>query len=222
MPEPDRDRLAFGQPVTMSTPVVDDAGEPVDPTAAELSVKLPSGLVIDLEPTQLASGEWGVAEWVPPIGGAYVYRIATTGPGAKVVEGEFIVDDVFTGSITPTPEQVHALIPTRAAGRPFSADTTPTRSQVATIAAQVSEALVVELPELTPAQRALARYVVTLGAAASVEDAFYPEQQADAPAAARLFRRYTDELQRLRDLVHGTGAAGGEPFTGTVSLRAGA
>src|SRR5687768_13645180 len=107
----------------------------------------------------------------------------------------------------PTPDEVKALIPQRTNGGPFTEDTVPTESDVAAIAAQIDAEIVGEVGEIPvdASDRVIdfARRVATVGAAAQVELALFPEQVSlgDTSVGAILFARYQQLLQRLGTLV---------------------
>lgn len=119
---------------------------------------------------------------------------------------------------TPTPQDVHNLIPTRGGGRPFTED------QARLVQDLIEEAVVDvigEVGEFEPDQvinpEAVERgeWPITLGdlalratalkAAVDFEDQFNPEQEAagfttsaGSPPAARLFARYRAAIERLK------------------------
>jgi hypothetical protein len=115
---------------------------------------------------------------------------------------------------TPTAAEVHAVIPTRNSGDPFDASSTPTDTQVDSLAAQVSAEVAAKIADLggsagitgtTVADDdfAAAKWAATLGTAAYLELNYYPEQQAagEPSTAGQLFARYADAIDSLRKVV---------------------
>jgi hypothetical protein len=112
----------------------------------------------------------------------------------------------------PTPEQVHALIPTRPV---FSAASRPTRVEVEIIIANKAAEVDIETSEtavLPDDLVAYARSTIAFGAAADVEQGYYPEQQfGDGSQARSLSATYLRMLERLLNRLGSavtTGAAG--------------
>jgi hypothetical protein len=111
-------------------------------------------------------------------------------------------------SWTPTPEQVHGLIPQRVTGGPFTTTTTPTVAQVSSLADGVSEEVLAEVGGTVPAElEGQANWAARLGTAAYVESALFPEQSDDG-LGAQLYERYRETLTRLRNAVEALGTAG--------------
>lgn len=139
---------------------------------------------------------------------------------------------------TPTPAEVHAVIPQRVGGGAFSEATIPTKTQVEAVIADVVAEVVAEAgpfdstvvvnpaagidDQVTVAD--LANRAATLGAASQIEDSFFPEQQTSVGPYGveqdggnqHLFARYRRALDLLRR--HVTAAAGtNQPFSGSIS-----
>lgn len=217
------ERYPLGAPVPLETTVVDPVtGAAVEPATLTLTLELPGGILVDVPLPAADPARPGYREttYAAPTDGVFAYRFEATDP-AFVDEGAFVVEPTFLGTVTPTPEAVHAVIPTRNAGRPFDAASQPSRAQVAELAAQVANTITAELPRMTPAQRLIARWAATLGTASYVEATFYPEQQsAGAGMGGILWARYQTELTNLRELVNGGGVGSSDlPWSGTVSLH---
>lgn len=103
----------------------------------------------------------------------------------------------------PDPEEVHALIPQRAAGREFSANTIPTLTQVQEIIADVlidvKSFVGDEIPE---PNYDLAELTVKYGAAMAIESALHPEGSTrDDSMYAELKAEYEKRLDRLAKIV---------------------
>lgn len=121
---------------------------------------------------------------------------------------------------TPTPDEVHALIPQRPA---FTLSSRPSTNEVQAIINIVADAVAVESISGTFPTRFTGKikYVIALNVAAQVEMSYFPEQQLgpDSPAA-QLTSSYTRELLGLRSLLtaldlsgaEGTGRAYSIPF----------
>jgi hypothetical protein len=107
----------------------------------------------------------------------------------------------------PTPEQVHALIPTRPV---FTATTRPTTAEVETIIANKAAEVDIETSDTAtlPADLiAYARSAITFGAAADIEQGYYPEQQFGEGSQARsLSATYLRMLDRLKAQVDASGS----------------
>jgi hypothetical protein len=107
----------------------------------------------------------------------------------------------------PTPEQVHALIPTRPA---FTTTTRPTRAEVETIIANKAAEVDIETSDtatLPDDLIAYARAAITFGAAADIEQGYYPEQQFGEGGHARtLSATYLRMLDRLKGLLDAAGS----------------
>lgn len=199
-------------------------GAPATPGTLAVTVAQPDETVVALVPT---IGQPCRAAFVPVQEGRHVVRWDATAPD-DVVEDEFEMQPAYAGSLAPTVDDVQARIPTRNAGRPFDETSTPTRAQVESTIDDLSEQLALEFGDrLSDEQRSRARFALSLGAASFVELGLFPEQNTgeNGPGGI-LWRRYVDELDRLRREVFGDGGSGGggtggsgEAFTGTVSLR---
>lgn len=126
----------------------------------------------------------------------------------------------------PTPSDVKAIIPQRLNGAPFGATTIPTGDEVVLLIGQVATDVVGDLGSFDSSATVdtdeqvtvgdVARGVVALGAAAYVEQSFFPEQSTDVVTSATvLFRRYEAAVDRLRRLVASIG--GGDVEVATIS-----
>lgn len=137
---------------------------------------------------------------------------------------------------TPTPEQVHAVIPTRNNGRPFDATSSPTTQQVATSAQFVTARVVGKvgrLPQI-PAPgdpffdqvsdlHSLATVTTVFGTAALVELGEFPEQNdfgaSENRVGAALYSQYRDALDDLAAALRSyRRALGGRPPAGTIRM----
>jgi hypothetical protein len=107
----------------------------------------------------------------------------------------------------PTPEQVHALIPTRPA---FTTASRPTRAEVETIITNKAAEVDIETSDTATLPLdlvAYARSAITFGAAADIEQGYYPEQQfGDGSQARSLSATYLRMLDRLKTQVDASGS----------------
>lgn len=138
---------------------------------------------------------------------------------------------------TPTPAQVHALIPTRNNGRPFDVNSTPTAAEVSALAEGITAEIIGEVGTLPPLAQTdpvlaasadaihdLAAWTAQLGTAAIVELGVYPEQSdfgGDNTVGGTLFARYRRAVEQLKRRVatFGTGGSGivSVPLVGTLT-----
>jgi hypothetical protein len=115
----------------------------------------------------------------------------------------------------PTPEQVHALIPTRGSG--FTATSYPTHGEVLDLISNKAAEIDMELPAggtLAPEWIAYTRTTIAYGAAADVEAGFFPEQPEDSRVAP-LVATYLRMFERLRSRLRGI-APTGNPWAGSL------
>lgn len=110
----------------------------------------------------------------------------------------------------PTPAEVKALIASRNDGRPFSDTTIPTHHEVTQTIGDICVEIEAKLQRVEVPENlaGLAKRAAKLGAAAEIERAYFPEQHdfSDTATYARLFARYREVLEELRDAVLGLGA----------------
>lgn len=121
---------------------------------------------------------------------------------------------------TPTPAEVHALIPTRNNGAAFSETSTPTEDEVETLADGITTEILatvgVDLPDVEEAGAQtlhdLAKFAAQLGTAALIELGEFPEQGGFGDqtnvAGAALYARYRQTLEMLARKVRGFGVSG--------------
>lgn len=105
---------------------------------------------------------------------------------------------------TPTADEVKAVIPQRTNGLPFSENTIPTLADVESNIAQVVAEVQIDVAVIADDSdyADMAKWAATLGAAAYIEQGFFPEQNIDGGSiGAVLYQRYQDALGRLRRKV---------------------
>lgn len=135
-------------------------------------------------------------------------------------------------SWAPDVEEVHSVIPQRA-NDGFSSTSKPSSSDVESIIGQVIAEVLGEVGKFDPSDEIslpgddattlgdLARWTVTLGAAAYIEISFFPEQQqlGDTTPGQILHQRYISSLARLKAAIGSIAAALAGPqrhVTGTI------
>lgn len=110
--------------------------------------------------------------------------------------------------VLPTQADVAAVIPHRtgdATGvvtETFGATTVPTDAQVTNVIAKLGDEVTAEVGAVAASLEGFWRWVVTLGAAAQVEQSFYPDQD----GVEALWKRYRENLKRLKAADSGQGA----------------
>jgi hypothetical protein len=125
-----------------------------------------------------------------------------------------------TDGIRPRVSDVGALLAQRGKGRngvQFGTDSKPSYVQVAGIISQMASEVDAELAgvKVTPKLASYARYAITLGAAATVELTFWPEQASNQGSTSGiLWSRYQGALSRFRELLKEEG--GGPPAYGAI------
>lgn len=110
---------------------------------------------------------------------------------------------------TPSAEEVKAMIPQRTNGQPFSEDTVPSVSDVASLASQIVAEIVGEVGEIPDdaSDRIIdfARRVAIVGTAAEVELGFFPEQMnGESSVGGILYAKYQRLLERLGGMISDT------------------
>lgn len=140
-------------------------------------------------------------------------------------------------SWAPTHQEVHGVIPARAEPEGFSDTSRPSVADVMSVVGQIVSEVVAEVGAFDPATTisdpadtetpvtlgSMARWAATLGAAATLEAGFFPEQQqlGDTSVSTILYARYTAALARLKATIAGLTAAAADPapryVTGTMA-----
>lgn len=118
----------------------------------------------------------------------------------------------------PTPDEVHALIAQRPA---FTATSTPSEVDVVGLAAGIlADLTAVVPPDLPPDLAAMAKWVITLGTAAYVEGAYFPEQQDGTTGAGMWLRQeYTARRAALAGLAAARGLGDDRKRSTSVGVR---
>ena len=127
-------------------------------------------------------------------------------------------------SWTPTPAEVHALIPTRNNGAAFSATSAPTEDEVETLADGITTEILAytgTIPDVSEtgaqALHDLAKWTAQLGTAALIELGEFPEQNAfgdqTTTVGGALYARYRQALELLARKVRGFGFSGVRSMT---------
>lgn len=214
-------RVGQGGSITLDAYYRDGTGSLVDPVNPLVDIFDSANVnqVLDVAPVRISVGHYAHTYVVPVNGAEGVWRAHWSG----VINGALSEDDdyfevVAAGSIDfnlgiqPGSEEVHALIPQRAAGKVFGVNTIPTLAQVEGLVTNIATdvATYVNYPireDLEP----LGRLAVAYGAAAEIERGLFPGEGEDNDYE-NLHAKFVELRDRLKDLAESTeGSGAGAP-----------